>query len=57
VFDTFLPDVSPTSVVPGYLTTLGRALLVRRGLADLSIKLAPHNDILQSENSDEHQQP
>lgn len=55
VYDAFLPDVSPTSVVPGYLTTLGRALLVRRGLADLAIKLAPHNDILQSTNTDEHQ--
>jgi hypothetical protein len=56
VFEEFLPDVSPTSVVPGYLTTLGRALLVRRGLADLSVKLGPHNDVLQSENTDEHQQ-
>ena len=55
VYEAFLPDVSPTSVVPGYLTTLGRALLVRRGLADLSIKLAPHNDVLQSDNADEHQ--
>ncbi|HEY5923733.1 MAG TPA: hypothetical protein VIV11_18755 [Kofleriaceae bacterium] len=55
VFEAFLPDVSPTSVVPGYLTTLGRALLVRRGLADLSLKLAPHNDILQSTHTDEHQ--
>jgi hypothetical protein len=54
VYEAFLPDVSPTSVVPGYLTTLGRALLVRRGLADLSTKLAPHNDILQSAATDEH---
>ncbi len=55
VYEAFLPDVSPTSVVPGYLTTLGRALLVRRGLADLAGKLAPHNDILQSDQTDEHQ--
>jgi hypothetical protein len=55
VYEEFLPDVNPTSVVPGYLTTLGRALLVRRGLADLADKLAPHNDILQSDDSDEHQ--
>lgn len=55
VYEEFLPDVSPTSVVPGYLTTLGRALLVRRGLADLAGKLAPHNDILQSDHLDEHQ--
>jgi hypothetical protein len=56
VFDAFVPDVSATSVVPGYLTTLGRALLVRRGLADLATKLGPYNDTLQSENVDEHQQ-
>jgi hypothetical protein len=55
VFDAFLPDVNPTSVVPGYLTTLGRALLVRRGLADLATKLAPHNDILQNPEMSDHQ--
>jgi len=55
VYEEFLPDVSPTSVVPGYLTTLGRALLVRRGLADLSTKLGPLNDVLQSTQTDEHQ--
>lgn len=55
VYEAFLPDVSPTSVVPGYLTTLGRALLVRRGLADLATKLAPHNEILQGSHTDEHQ--
>jgi hypothetical protein len=54
VYEEFLPDVSPTSVVPGYLTTLGRALLVRRGLADLAVKLAPHNEILQAQSPDEH---
>ncbi|HEY5943953.1 MAG TPA: hypothetical protein VIV40_00605 [Kofleriaceae bacterium] len=54
VYEAFLPDVSSTSVVPGYLTTLGRALLVRRGLADLSGKLAAHNDVLQSPQTDEH---
>jgi hypothetical protein len=54
VYETFVPDVSPTSVVPGYLTTLGRALLVRRGLAELATKLGPHNDILQSTQTAEH---
>jgi hypothetical protein len=54
VYEEFLPDVSPTSVVPGYLTSLGRALLVRRGLADLAVKLAPHNEILQAQSPDEH---
>lgn len=55
VFEAWLPDVSPTSVVPGYLTTLGRALLVRRGLADLASKLGPHNEVLQSDQTSEHQ--
>lgn len=55
VYEAFLPDVNPTSVVPGYLTSLGRALLVRRGLADLSVKLGPYNDTLQSDRTEEHQ--
>lgn len=49
VFETFVPDINPATVVPGYLTSLGRALLVRRGLAELAQNLAPHNDVLQSE--------
>lgn len=49
VFETFVPDVNPATVVPGYLTSLGRALLVRRGLAELAQNLAEHNDVLQSE--------
>jgi hypothetical protein len=41
--------------VPGYLTSLGRALLVRRGLADIATKLTDHNNILQDpEKVDEH---
>jgi hypothetical protein len=56
VYEAFVPDVNPTTIVPGYLTTLGRALLVRRGLADLATKLAAHNETLQSsERADEHQ--
>jgi hypothetical protein len=51
VFETFLPDVNPATVVPGYLTSLGRALLVRRGLAELATTLAPHNDVLQGNDS------
>jgi hypothetical protein len=55
VYEAFLPDINPTSVVPGYLTTLGRALLVRRGLADLATRLAPHNEVLQGAETSEHQ--
>ncbi len=48
VYEAFIPDLNPTSVVPGYLTALGRALLVRRGVAELAANLAPYNDRLQS---------
>lgn len=54
VFETFLPDVNPASVVPGYLTSLGRALLVRRGLAELANTLTPLNDRLQGEENSRH---
>jgi len=54
VFETFVPDVNPATVVPGYLTSLGRALLVRRGLAELAATLTPLNDVLQREESSRH---
>jgi hypothetical protein len=55
IYEEFLPDTNPATVVPGYLTSLGRALLVRRGLADIAIKLTADNDVLQSDRSDEHE--
>ena len=48
VYDAFLPEVEAASVVPQYLTSLKRALLVRSGLAALGAKLAPDNDTLQT---------
>lgn len=55
IYEEFLPDTNPATVVPGYLTSLGRALLVRRGLADIATKLTDHNDILQNpQRLDEH---
>lgn len=54
VFETFVPDINPASVVPGYLTSLGRALLVRRGLAELANTLTPLNDRLQGEETSRH---
>jgi hypothetical protein len=54
VYEAFVPDVHTATVVPGYLTTLGRALLVRRGLADLGQKLTPQNNLLQGEDTSEH---
>ncbi|MBS1122655.1 MAG: hypothetical protein H6Q90_4883 [Deltaproteobacteria bacterium] len=54
VYQEFAPDVDPAAVVPGYTTSLGRALLVRRGLADLAARLAPHNDALQGADKSRH---
>jgi hypothetical protein len=55
IYEEFLPDTNPATVVPGYLTSLGRALLVRRGLADIATKLTAQNDALQNpDKSDEH---
>ena len=54
VYAAFLPDVNPASVVPGYLTSLGRALLVRRGLAELATTLTPYNDSLQNADTQKH---
>jgi hypothetical protein len=48
VYEAFVPDVDPATVVPGYTTALGRALLVRRGITELATSLATHNDVLQS---------
>ncbi len=50
VYERFTPDVNPTTVVPGYLTALGRALLVRRGVAELATNLTPYNEILQGDD-------
>ncbi|MDX2093536.1 MAG: hypothetical protein SFX73_37170 [Kofleriaceae bacterium] len=54
VYEAFVPDANPATVVPGYLTSLGRALLVRRGLAELAATLGPHNDVLQSNQTERH---
>lgn len=49
VYQAFVPAVDVTTVVPGYFTQLGRALLVRRGLAQLATTLGPNNDVLQGD--------
>jgi hypothetical protein len=51
VYQAFLPDIDPATVAPGHLTSLQRALLVRRGLTDLQRAVAPKNDILQNASS------
>lgn len=55
IYEEFCPDVNVATVVPGYLTSLGRALLVRRGLADLATKLTPQNNLLQGEDPSEYE--
>lgn len=55
VYEAFVPEVNAASVVPGYLTSLGRALLVRRGLAELAATLAPFNDALQGDVAARHE--
>ena len=55
IYDEFVPDVNVATVVPGYLTSLGRALLVRRGLADLATKLTPQNNLLQGDDPSEYE--
>jgi hypothetical protein len=54
VYDAFLPEVEAATVVPQYLTSLKRALLVRSGLAALGAKLAPDNDTLQTGPASAH---
>jgi hypothetical protein len=55
VYEAFLPEVDRSGLVPEYLTTLARALRVRRGISQLSAALAPHNEALQSEDSIGHE--
>lgn len=55
IYEEFCPEVNVATVVPGYLTSLGRALLVRRGLADLASKLTPQNNLLQGEDPSEYE--
>ncbi len=50
VYDAFLPEADPSTLAPGYLTTLQRALLVRRGLADLALEVNAQNDVLQADD-------
>ncbi|MGE3543981.1 MAG: hypothetical protein AB7L28_08615, partial [Kofleriaceae bacterium] len=47
IYEGFVTEVNSQAVVPGYLTSLGRALLVRRGLAELTAAIGPHNAVLQ----------
>ena len=54
VYAAFVPDAESSTLVPEYLTTLKRALLVRRGIANLAAKLGPLNDALQGTDLGRH---
>lgn len=54
VYAAFVPDAESSTLVPEYLTTLKRALLVRRGIAELAAKLGPLNDALQGTDLGRH---
>jgi len=47
IYQTFAPQVDPSTVAPGYLSSLESALLVRRGVADLSRSVERDNAKLQ----------
>ena len=55
VYEAFVPEADAGGVVPGYLTALGRALLVRRGLTELAGTLGPYNDVLQGDDRAAHE--
>ena len=53
VCETFAPGIDSASLAPGHLTMLQRALLVRRGLADLGRAMAGPHERLQKERHEE----
>jgi hypothetical protein len=54
VYAAFVPDADPAGLVPEYLTSLKRALMVRRGISELAAKLAPLNESLQGQDAGRH---
>jgi hypothetical protein len=54
VYAAFVPEADPARLVSGYLTSLGRALLVRRGIAELAARVQPLNDLLQGADAARH---
>lgn len=53
VCECFAPGIDSATLAPGHLTTLQRALLVRRGLADLGRALSGPHERLQREQDPE----
>ena len=54
IYRAFMPDADTATILPGYLTSLSRALLVRRGIAKLSSGLETDNQVLQSDRAERH---
>ena len=54
VYAAFVPEADPAGLVPEYLTSLKRALMVRRGIAELAAKLGPQNEALQGMDAGRH---
>jgi hypothetical protein len=56
VYAKFAPDVDTSTLVPEHLTSLKRALMVRRGISELAAKLGPLNDALQAADVSRHEE-
>jgi len=54
VYAAFAPDADTSTLVPEYMTSLKRALMVRKGIAELSARLTPLNDALQANDVGRH---
>jgi len=54
VYEAFVDDADPETVVPAYKTTLKRALAVRRGVATLLSDLVPLNAVLQGSDPEHY---
>ena len=54
VYAAFAPDADTSTLVPETMTTLKRALMVRKGIAELSARLTPLNDALQGSDLGRH---
>jgi hypothetical protein len=52
VYSSFLDDVEAEDLIPGHKNTLARALMIRRGLADLRRVVSQKNAVVQDSDSE-----
>lgn len=52
VFSLLLPEFPSSSLVPGYLSTMERALMLRRNLADMTHRIEAQNMLVQDRSVD-----